>query len=143
MNSGAEQLHEAGEHDQLDAALLEPVAERRVARVAVGVVGFANTAVSMPAARGALEPACLGRVRRHADDLDVLPWRVSISAWRLVPSPETSTAIRKRHAVGGGPARGTTCSTGYLPPVVSRRPASISSSTRARMSARRMCDEPP
>ena len=31
-----EQLHVAGEHDQLDAALLEPVGHRRVARGAVG-----------------------------------------------------------------------------------------------------------
>ena len=56
--AGTQQVHVAGEDDELDAALPEPQRERLVALLAAPVrVGRAKTAVGMPAARPARAPA--------------------------------------------------------------------------------------
>ena len=69
---GVEQLHVAGEDDELDAGACEPVGHRGVARVAVGVLGDREDAAGHARRGGALERAGAGLVRADGDDLDAV-----------------------------------------------------------------------
>jgi hypothetical protein len=66
----AEQLHEAREHDELGAAGLDPVAERVVARVAVGMVGDREDRRLDSGGGRPLEAPRALTARADADDLD-------------------------------------------------------------------------
>src|SRR5215218_10004472 len=82
------------------------------------------------------EPARLGAARHHAYDLDpVAPVDALEQRLEVRALPGDQDCNPKAHAA--------TRSTGYGPSVVSSRPSSISVSTRARMSARRMWDDTP
>src|SRR5919197_650533 len=71
---GAQDLHEPGEHEQVDLMRLEPVAEQAVPQDPVApVVGRVEDARLDPGLLGALEPTRARAVRPHADDLDALP----------------------------------------------------------------------
>src|ERR671922_1722986 len=131
-----DQLHEAGEHHQLDGALLEPVAESSVAGGPIRVVRDGKDRGLDAGALGAREAARGGGARRDGDDLDPLPAVHGVEQ-RL------EVRARPRDEDCDPQAHAATRRTGYGPPVVSSRPSSISSSTRVRMSARRMCEETP
>ena len=118
MNGAAEDLHEAGQHHELDLVPLEPVAERAVARLAVDLVcGAANTAVSTPAAARALQarapaagwtPPPRSRSRRGRGPRRAAPGG---SCPRPRSGPRSGTpSASGRHAGGGqhgvGPAGG-------------------------------------
>src|SRR6185312_9277019 len=92
-------------------------------------------------ARGAraLEPAGTGAARRHANDLDGLAVDRVEERLEVRPFARDKNGDPERHGQAGACAG--SLRTGYGPPEVSSAPESISSSTRARMSARRMCDE--
>src|SRR4051812_15988520 len=138
----AQQLHEAGEHDELRAALLEPVADRPVTRTPIPVVGgLVEHARLDPGGRRAIEPAGVRAVRRHADHLDAVP-PMHLVEDRLEVRALARYEHGDAHAHAGTGAAGAS-STGYGPSVVCRRFSSISSSIRARMSARRMFAEVP
>ena len=99
MKAGREQLHEAREHDQLRAALLEPVPER-AGRAASrsGWSASAKTAVSTPAAARPLEPARLGAAGEPPPTISMPslrrgPCRAAPAG--CDPSPEMRTAIGK------------------------------------------------
>ena len=112
-----------------------PMAASRASRS--GWSALSNTAASMPAAAARSSPRAPARLEpTQTTSTPSRPWTESSSACRLVPSPDTSTPTRERHYAA-------VWSTGYGPDVVEISPASISSSTRARMSARRMCDDVP
>ena len=96
-----QQVHVAGEHDELDALLLEPVRHRRVARGAVGVSRRARTHGRI-AASGARRSA--GASRRF-DATATTGRPASSSACRFVPSPLTSTPITRSLRSRARPAR--------------------------------------
>src|SRR4051795_7670873 len=136
-----EQLHEAGEHEQLHVALLDPVGERLVTRPPVGERTPLEHAGLHPGRLRTLEPARARPARRDRDHLH------AVTAVRPVEDGLEVRALARdkygyaqAHAATGA---GGASRTGYGPPVVSRRFSSISSSIRARMSARRMFDEVP
>ena len=115
--------------------LVEPVRHRVVARRAVGVVARAGRPRSRcprPRARSSAARVRLVRRRRATISIPSRPWTLSSSACRFDPVPEARTATRNAHERDGQhrvrPARGR------------QAPASISSSMRSRISARRMCD---
>src|SRR4051794_26783521 len=137
----AEQLQEAGEHERVDTALLEPVAERLVARRPVGIRARLEHARLDPDRLRPLEPARRRSVRPDRHHL------YAVAAVRLVEDRLEVRALARdeygyaqAHAATGA---GGASRTGYGPPVVWRRFSSISSSIRARMSARRMFAEVP
>ena len=66
-----EQLHVAGEHDQLDAGAREPVGDREIPRAAVAALDGERPRVDAGRARP-LERAGLRLVRADGDDLDAL-----------------------------------------------------------------------
>ena len=68
----AEQLHVAGEDDQVGAARLDPVAHRRVARLAVGVVLAREGGRLDPGAARPLQRRRPGLVGADPDHLDPL-----------------------------------------------------------------------
>jgi hypothetical protein len=70
---GAEQLHIAGEGDEVDIALLDPVADRRVTRPAVGVFLAWKDSRLDPGGLRPLQRPCPGLVRPDAHHLDRLP----------------------------------------------------------------------
>ena len=90
----AEQLHVAGEHDQPRAALLQPVGQRLVARLAVRVLRAREHrrrhAVLVARAPAPATPATLDATATISASC---PCTVSSSACRFVPVPDTSTAI--------------------------------------------------
>src|SRR5215211_2519178 len=131
-----EQLHEAGEHHQLDGALLEPIAEGVVAGGPVTLVDDRKDRRLDSGALGPREAARGGSARRYGGDLDPV-----LTVHRVEQRLEVRA--RSRDEDCDPQAHAATRSTGYGPPVVSRRPSSISSSTRERMSARRMCEDTP
>src|ERR687896_2196223 len=131
-----EELHEAGEHHEVDGALLEPAAEGAVAGGPVGVFGDGKDSRLHAGSLGADEPASRGRTRRDGDDVDpVAP------VHRVQQRLEVGS--RSRDEDCDPQAHAARRNTGYGPPVVSSRPSSISSSTRERMSARRRWEERP
>ena len=66
-----EELHVAGEHDELDAALRQPVGDRRVAGRAAVEVGDREHARRHAGVRRPLERPGAGLVRADGDDIDV------------------------------------------------------------------------
>src|SRR5215213_10661423 len=131
-----EELHEPGQDDQLDAPLLEPVRERLVAPRAVGLLGQREDRGLDMRLLGPFEPTRLRAARHNAYDLDpVAPVDALEQRLEIRALPRDQDCDPKAHAA--------TRSTGYGPSVVSSRPSSMSVSTRARMSARRMCDDTP
>ena len=134
--AGAEDLHEPGEHDELHAVRVEPVGQRLVPRLAIVVVRQREHAGLDTRIARAGERLCIRLVRRHADDLDpVAPVNLVEQRLQVRSGPGCEDGDRKRHDA--------TESTGYGPRDVARRPSSISSSIRSRISTRRMCDEAP
>ena len=119
-----------------DPTLVEPVAERR-GRARRGPGGRRSRRPPSPrpraAARSSPRPRP-GSTRRPRSRLPSRPCTVSSSAWRFVPSPE----IEDRDA---GSSRARRAAPGRARRSSRAGPRSISSSTRARMSARRMCEE--
>ncbi len=91
-NAGAEQLHVPGEHDEVDLALLEPVADRAVARVAVRRSRRREDAGLDPGLLGARERPRPRLVRDDPDDLD-LPLPVQLVEDRL----QVGAAARGEH----------------------------------------------
>ena len=96
-NAGREQLHVAGEDDELDLAPLEPVGDRRsrASRPACSPAGNdlgRDLGVAGPLERPRVRP--VGADRDHLDPV-VGPWTWSRIACRLVPVPEASTPTRK------------------------------------------------
>jgi hypothetical protein len=69
---GVDELHVAGEDDELDAGAGQPVGHRRVARAAVRVLGDREDAGGDTRGGGALERAGAGLVGADGDDLDAL-----------------------------------------------------------------------
>src|SRR5919204_2169722 len=137
---GAQDLHEPGEHEQVDLMRLEPVAEQAVPQDPVApVVGRVEDARLDPGLLGALEPTRARAVRPHADDLDALP-PMDLVQDRLEVGPLPRDQDRDPEAHAATDAGGT-LSTGRVPPVVASLFCSISSSIRARMSARRMWED--
>ena len=110
--------------------VVEPVAQRRVARVAVRMIRLVEHRRLDTRGRGPLQPAGVRPAGADADHLDP----------RVQQRLQVGALTRHQHAHAHYAAA---CSTGYGPEVVEIWPASMSSSTRARMSARRMCDEVP
>ena len=136
-----QQRHVAGEHDELDVALGEPVGDRGVARGAVGVVADREDGgLDARVARALAAPPRRRLVGRDADDerlvaVDGVQQRLQVrpraggehaDAQRLVRAA-TPPALRPPSRAGDRPP----ASLGYMPPVERRRPASSSSSTRA------------
>src|SRR5437868_7172789 len=135
-----EDLHEAGEHHQIHLMLVEPVAENTVASVPVAtVLGRGEHAgVDRRGAR-ALEPPRAGPVGGHAHHLDpIAPVELVQDRLEVGPLPGDHDRDSEAHAATEA---GGTLSTGRVPPVVASLFCSISSSIRARMSARRMWDD--
>src|SRR4051812_44051222 len=129
-------LHESGQDDQVDPLRLEPVAQQRIALAPRGeLVGHEHPGL-YPGLTRSLERRRVRPVRGDRHDLDPLA---------PVDRVEQGLEVRPlsgdhdRDAVAHGPARRT----GYGPSVVASRLASISSSIRPRMSARRMCADVP
>src|SRR3954454_601703 len=134
-----QQFHEAREHHELSVLGLDPVAERGVAVGPVAVVLLWEDSGLDSSALGALEAAGVSPVRRDAHDLDIAAMdpvdkRLEVAA--LTRDEDDDWEAHAAIAACGG----TTFNFGNLPPVDASRPVSISASTRARMSARRMCD---
>ena len=129
----AEQLHVAGEHHQLDAALAQPGGDRGVAGGPVGEADAGECLGRDPRLPGARERP---RVRLVGGDRDQLH---AVTAVRPVD---------QRLKVGAG-ARGQDAdvhaarSLGKRPPVERSRPASSSSSTRPSTSSERRCAKDP
>jgi hypothetical protein len=65
-----QQLHEAGEHNEVDEARLEPVAHGPVPRRAIGIVGDGKDRRLHARALRAREPTRRGRARADGDHLD-------------------------------------------------------------------------
>ena len=96
-----EQVHVAGEHDELDAVLLEPGRHHEVALLAARRGSRARTSRSgsRPRARGRARSASL-----RFDATAAIGRPASISACRFVPLPETRTpiiAIAPDHGLAG------------------------------------------
>ena len=93
----AEQLHVAGEDDEVGAARLDPVADRGVARLAVGVLLAAGRRpVSTPAARARSSARAPGLSEpTPTTSIPSRPCSRSRIACRLVPLPEARTTMRK------------------------------------------------
>ena len=124
------------------SSAVEPVAQRAVARLAVGVVGDREDRGVHPGAARALEAARLGAARGHAHHLHrAAPVHAVEQGLQVRALAGDQDGDAERH--GQAAACAGSRSTGYGPPEVSIVPAGISSSTRARMSARRMCDDTP
>src|SRR4051812_9669808 len=134
-----EQLHEPREHDQLRAAGLDPVAQGRVALRPIPVLLLREHRCLDACGLSTLEPARVRAIRPHADDLDVTAVEPVDQRLEVAPLARDEDDDREAHAAMAADC-GTTFNFGNFPPVVARRPASIRASTRARMSARRMCD---
>ena len=88
-----QQVHVAGEHGELDAALQEPARERLVALLAgrVGVGRRRPRSRCRPPRR-----APSARTPARFDATATIGRPASMSAWRFVPSPLTSTPITRR-----------------------------------------------
>ena len=122
-----EQLHVAGEHDEVDPAPVEPVGDRRVAGLAVrrsssaGKTLGRDPGVARPA-RAPAPRAC----RSRRDDLDPVArrgaGRGSPAGWCRSPRRARRPGTRSRRLCA-------TRSFGKRPPVERSRPASISAST--------------
>src|SRR3954468_24897001 len=134
-----QQLHEAREHHELGVLGLDPVAECRVAVRPVTVVLLGEDGGLDSGAPGALEAAGVSPVRRHAHDLDIAAMEPVDKRLEVAALTRDEYDDWEAHAAIAA-CGGTTFNFGNLPPVDASRPVSISSSTRARMSARRMCD---
>jgi hypothetical protein len=91
-------LHEPGEHDELHAALVEPVRDRDVARRPVRVFRGRENACLYPGIPRPLDRPRIRLVRAYADDLD------AVTAMDLVdqrlevrPGPGGEDPDRERH----------------------------------------------
>ena len=96
---GVEDRHVAGQHHELDAALLQPVGDRGVARGAVRVGGAREDArVGTPAPRArAPAPARPGWSEADGDDLGLAAVdRRRAAPGGSCPSPEASTPTLTR-----------------------------------------------
>src|SRR4051794_37882334 len=128
-----EQLHEAGQHHEPGAAALDPVAEDGVALGPVAVVLLREDRSLDARGTRPLESARVGAVRADAGDLHVLAMEGVDQRLEVAPLARDEDGDREAHAAIAAGC-GTTFNFGNFPPVVARRPASISVSTRARMS---------
>src|SRR3954447_14781713 len=131
----AEDLHEPREDEQVDLVLLQPIPESGVARRPVRIRARLEDARLDSGLARPPQAARLGPVRPDADHLDPLA-PVDDVEDRLQVRPLAGDQHRDAVAHAATDEAGT-WSTGYGPPVVSSRFCSISSSMRARMSARR------
>src|SRR3989440_8957390 len=138
---GAEQLHEAREDHEVDAPLRKPVAEGGIALLPAPVAPSLENARLDAGIRCSRESARIRVVRPDGDDLDPLT-----GLHRVDQRLEVRSLARDEDAHAEA-HRGTVAtrarSTGYGPPLVPRRSASISSSMRLTMSTRRISADVP
>src|SRR4051812_25979913 len=132
--AGRQQLHKPRQHDQLGAERLDPVRQRCVALRTVGVVGRREHRGLDAGGARPLQTPGLRPIRAHPDDLDVVPVQRVDQRLQVAALARDENHDWEAHAATAA-AWGTTFSFGNLPPVETSRPASISSSTRPRMSA--------
>src|SRR6185295_11480401 len=111
-----EDRHVAGQDDEADLALLEPVGDRSVALGPGGVVRAREHPGRHAVRRGAFELPRLGLVRSDGDDLDLAA--VNGVKQRL----EVRALARGEHPDPHAARASATRSFGYGPPVEARRP---------------------
>ena len=137
---GAEQLHVAGEHDELDSPLDEPVGDRAVTRrpSAVPIVGDREHPRRDARRRGSRQGIGVRLVGGNRDDRDPVP-PVDLVEQRLEVRARPGREDADVHVSAGCEAR----SFGKRPPLEARVPAASISSTRpSTSSARRWAKDP-
>jgi hypothetical protein len=101
---GGDELHVAGEHDQLDAGRRQPVGHREVARGPVGVFGRREDARGHAGRAGPLERAGLRFVGPDGDDLDAFaPVHTIEDRLQVRPFPRGEDADLHAHSEAGSP----------------------------------------